>query len=256
MSCIILKHLFLSLTISFSWHSHSQSGRLQRPVNYRDNDLDIDDLDHTDIRISEVEAGKQLLFKADHICDEVSGLSKKKQKNVGELSLKEGQCKDYLEVGGGFCPSEDETGEPGLSNVDQYFQADVSDDNIKMAGQFSRAENESGANRDGVDDQATGTTVSGNGDLSDFSGFIDEADLGHISVQSNLPTKRPLVGLPGSDRTSAYDSEQSLNHHIFTSIVPSTSNVSLQENAVNSSGQPSVGALSAMPFLRKKRRKS
>ncbi|KAM5581598.1 DNA repair protein UVH3 [Rosa sericea] len=232
-----------------------RSGRLRKPVNYRVNDMEIDDLDHTDSRVSEVDAGKQSLFKADGICDEiVLGVNEKKQESAGKLSPKEGQRKDYLELGGGFCPSEDETSEPGLSNVDQHFQGDVSEDNIQMVGGFRGNENEFGTNRDGIHDLATATTVSGNGDLSDFSCFLDEADVGDMSVQSNLPTKRPLVGLPGSGRTSAYDSEQSLDH--YTSNDHSMSSVSPQENTVDNSRQPPIGALSAMPFLRKKRRKS
>ncbi|XP_050382695.1 DNA repair protein UVH3 isoform X2 [Argentina anserina] len=230
-----------------------RSGRLRKPVNYRVNDMDIDDLDLTDSSASHMEAGKQVLSKADGRCDEVvSGVNESIQNSAGKSSPKENQSKDYLEVGGGFCLSEDETYEPGLSNVDRYFQADVSENNTEMVGQIGEDENEIGTNRDGIHDRATAATLLRNGDLSDNSGFLNEADISHVPVQYNLPTKRPLVGLPGS-RTSACDSEQSVNHYIGSDH--STSVASLQEDTVDYSGQPPIRALSAMPFLKKKRKR-
>lgn len=221
-------------------------------MNYRFNDMEIDDLDHTESRVSDIEAGKQVVFN-NGISDEVvSVVNENKQKSAGKLSPEENHSKHYLEAGGGFCHSEDETSEPGLSNVGQYFQADVSEGNIQIIGRISGDENENGTDQDGIHDRGTATAVSGNAGLSDFSGFFDEGDLGHMSVQSNLPSKRPLVGLPGSGRTSVYDSEQSLDH--YTNNDHPTSTVLPPENTVDNFGQPPIGALSAMPFLKKKRK--
>ncbi|KAL6143321.1 hypothetical protein ACLB2K_054016 [Fragaria x ananassa] len=229
-----------------------RSGRSRKPVNYRFNDMEIDDLDHTESRVSDIEAGKQVVFN-NGISDEVvSVVNENKQKSAGKLSPEENHSKHYLEAGGGFCHSEDETSEPGLSNVGQYFQADVSEGNIQIIGRISGDENENGTDQDGIHDRGTATAVSGNAGLSDFSGFFDEGDLGHMSVQSNLPSKRPLVGLPGSGRTSVYDSEQSLDH--YTNNDHPTSTVLPPENTVDNFGQPPIGALSAMPFLKKKRK--
>ncbi|KAM1918897.1 hypothetical protein FF1_023468 [Malus domestica] len=239
-----------------------RSGRLRKPVNYTVDDLDVDDLgeplDHSNAKCSNAETGEQVISRDEGKCEEsASSLSEKKQQNEGNLSPNVGLHKDYLETGGGFCPVEDETGEPGLSqHGDPSFGAEVSEDYLKTGGGFCGDESETGNDQDGIRVQ-TKTTASENSDLPSFSGIVNMVDLGHISSQSSIGNKRPLVGFQSSERTDAYDTEQNINHETATITDDQTKvNASLPENSVDNSRQPSGGALSAMPFLRKKRRKT
>lgn len=250
---------------------------MRKPVNYSVNDLENDDvddpLDHCDTKCSNEESGEQLLSwdEEDKSEEGPSRFSEKKQQNAGNLSPNAGLCNDYLETGGGFClvedetgelagggfcPVEDETGELGLSqHHDPSFEAEVSEDYLKMGGRLCRdGEND----RDEIGVQTT-AAASEDSDLLNFSGFVNKVDFGNASVQSSVGTKRPLQGFEGCERTDAYDTEQSINDEIASNNDDhSKLGVSLQENTVDNSGQPSVGvgALSAMPFLRKKRRKT
>ncbi|XP_034207461.1 DNA repair protein UVH3 isoform X2 [Prunus dulcis] len=255
-----------------------RSGRLRKPVNYRVNDLENDDvddpLDHCDTKCSNEESGEQLLSWDEGKCEEGSSrFSEKKQQNAGNLSPNAGLCNDYLETGGGFCPvedetgelagggfcpDEDETGELGLSqHHDPSFEAEVSEDYLKMGGRLCR-DGQIGNDRDEIGVQAT-AAASEDSDLPNFSGYVNKVDFGNASVQSSVGTKRPLQGFEGCERTGAYDAEQSINDEIASKNDDhSKLSVLLQENTVDNSGQPSVGvgALSAMPFLRKKRRQT
>ncbi|ONI19492.1 hypothetical protein PRUPE_3G281300 [Prunus persica] len=254
-----------------------RSGRLRKPVNYTVNDLENDDvddpLDHCDTKCSNEESGEQLLSWDKGKCEEgPSRFSEKKQQNAGNLSPNAGLCNDYLETGGGFClvedetgelagggfcPVEDETGELGLSqHHDPSFEAEASEDYLKMGGRLCR-DGQIGNDRDEIGVQAT-AAASEDSNLPNFSGFVNKVDFGNASVQSSVGTKRPLQGFEGCERTGAYDAEQSINDEIASKNDDhSKLSVSLQENTVDNSGQPSVGVgLSAMPFLRKKRRQT
>uniref|UniRef100_A0A2N9I1V5 DNA repair protein UVH3 n=1 Tax=Fagus sylvatica TaxID=28930 RepID=A0A2N9I1V5_FAGSY len=238
-----------------------RSRRFRKPVNYSVNDLEADDVDKSsdqrDKGYSDEEAVELDLSSAQGACgDAAAGHDEKKQHDAGGPALEEHLHKDYVEMGGGFCTDEFEIGQPDVSQYGDSFEAEFSEDYLKIGGGFCLAEGETQNDEDGAHDPTT-ATASGNADPSHCSGFMEEADLGCGSVQFNLGPKGALDEIQDSGKTDAYDTDSKLEHlNASSNDDNSKGYVSLQENTKNDTGITSVGGLSAMPFLKRKRRKS
>lgn len=148
-----------------------------------------------------------------------SGLAENEQHNSGNPYLGEESCRDYLETGGGFCPDEGENGQADVSQHDAppSLEAGFPEDYLKMGGGFCM---DDGIAVDQDEVCAAKATVSENAVVSHCSdtGIID-----------------------------AHVSELSMDH------MNATIN---DDQSKLGAGTTPVVALSAMPLLKRKRRKS
>jgi DNA excision repair protein ERCC-5 len=236
--------LFIVLLLSF------QSTRVRRPVNYTVNHFEADDVDkssdQSNTECSDEEAVEQ------ECGDAAAG------HNAGHPALEECLHGDSLEMGGGLCTDKCEISQPGVSQcVDLSFEARFSKDYLNMGGGFCLDEGEPESDTDGAHGPAS-ATASGNADLSHRSSFLDEADdIDNGSVHSNLVPKGALNGLQDRGKMDADDTTSNVDHLNTSSNDGNSKGLgSLQENTKDHTGKTFVGGLSAMPFLRRKRRKS
>lgn len=239
-----------------------QSTRVRKPVDYTVNHFEADDVDkssdQSEKECLDEEAVERDISSAQVVCgDATSGHNEKKQHNAGHPALEECLQRDYLDIGGGFCTEECEIGQPDVSQCgDPSFEAEFSKDYLNMGGGFCLDEGEPENDQDGGHGPAL-ATASGNADLSHRSGFMDEADIDNGSVHSNLVPKGALNGLQEGGKMDAHDTASNVDHlNTSSNDGNSKGRGSLQENTKDDTGTTSVGGLSAMPFLRRKRRKS
>ncbi|KAI4350729.1 hypothetical protein L6164_005155 [Bauhinia variegata] len=223
-----------------------QSMRSRKPVTYYMKDTEIDDNDSFDLsnKISlNEEATEENLSSIHGACgDATTDFCLEKQSSMNNVSLKEDSSKPHLELGGGFCADESETSHPGTSSYDN-FKVDSSTDYPKMGGGFCEDDRETENNYDNI-----------HGDIADT---VDEADNDKYNIdQSGSGIDRVGNELRDTGTACTYNLDPNRSHvdarsnhdHFDVSVLT-------PENAHNNT-ESSTGGLSAMPFLRKKRRKS
>ncbi|KAK9271852.1 hypothetical protein L1049_002217 [Liquidambar formosana] len=125
-----------------------------------------------------------------------------------------------------------------------------------MGGGFCADEDETDKDPDDCAYNPASTALCENADPSHCSGSIDETEHDIHPVQSIYSPKRASDGLPDGGRI-----DDSVTGQILHCINATSNDVSkvvapMQENTKDDSGPTSVKVLSAMPFLRRKRRKS
>ncbi|KAB1211737.1 DNA repair protein UVH3 [Morella rubra] len=236
-----------------------RSARSRKPVNYTVNDFEVEDLeksaDQSEKKCSDDESLEQDLSSAQGVCGDAAaaGHNGKKQRHAEDPALEEGLHGDCLKIGGGFCTGECEISQPDVSQCLDPSQTEVPKDYLKIGGGFCLDEGEEENDQDGSNGPAA-ASAPGNADISHLSGFMDEGDLDSGSAQSNLLPKDALDG-PG--KTDAYNTESNQDHLNASSNDGNPKGyVDLPENRKGTTGTTTVGGLSAMPFLRRKRRKS
>ncbi|GAV72578.1 XPG_N domain-containing protein/XPG_I domain-containing protein [Cephalotus follicularis] len=212
-----------------------RSTRSRKPVNYS-HDTDIDDVgklvDQRNILCTDDKAAKQDSCLDDSICQESA--AKFNGSEVGNPSLEESFCRDNLEREGRFCVDEGEIDRAVVSpNGDSPSEAtELSKDYFNMGGGFCLDEGEMGED-------------------------VEEANHNIGSVEQISGIKRAFEGPQGGGMTGALVTELNVDcQKTAGDGIDSNVRMSLQEDGENAMGITSVGALSAMPFLRRKRRKS
>lgn len=190
--------------------------RLRKPVEYTEINDDLDaSVNESDKKCldEEEEAGEQeAYYGAASVVSEIK---------AGNVNTEEEWCKDYLETGGGFCPEENEKGqpEPGVSQHggDPPFEgAEFSEEYLKTGGGFCMDEGEAAVDQE--DD--------------DLVGIMDAQNVCEPGVETNTINddgSKSKSSVPRLDKALRDDTT-------------STTHVDV--------------ALSAMPCLKRKRRKS
>ncbi|XVF60355.1 hypothetical protein PTKIN_Ptkin08bG0038400 [Pterospermum kingtungense] len=198
-----------------------RSMRTRNPVNYSVDDQE-DEVCLSNKASSAEEAMQQ---------ETADNLNEKSPTEVQDPSHEEDFSKECLEMGGGFCMDEREIDQPDANqDVDPSSKAETSKDYLKMGGGFCMEESERTKDLDADPNAAT--------DASNCFAFIDEADENIGSAKPSSSAERSLHELQNAGNKD--DSKQ---------------NAPPQEEAITDTGVTSVGGLSAMPALKRKRRK-
>ncbi|KAK2661838.1 hypothetical protein Ddye_000412 [Dipteronia dyeriana] len=232
-----------------------RSTRSLKPVNYRMNDPEIDDESKTssDKDYTTEEAVKPDLFGVGGMLgDDSAHLDGRKQHKSGDPPHE--VFSSDLERGGGFCVDEGETDQSTVrQNEDPFSVAEVSKDYLKMGGGFCAHDSEIGENQGAVQNS---TTNEDDANTSPFFEFVEKVDPIIGSGDSFSSPRRALNGLENDGSTDRSGFEVNLGHQNATTDNNSNADVSMQENVKSDSANVSAGVLTAMPFLKKKRRKS
>ncbi|KAF3444686.1 hypothetical protein FNV43_RR14379 [Rhamnella rubrinervis] len=210
-------------------HVLRKSMRSRKPVEY----AEIDDLDESVNQsykkcLDEEVEGEQKAY-----CGAASGVSENEPSNV---TLEEEWCKNYLETGGGFCAQEGEEGqpEPGVSQHGgdpSYEAAEFSkDDYLKMGGGFCMDEGGGAV----YHDEAREVEMA-----DDLVGITDAHDVCEPSTNEDH-----------LNATNTINDEQA---KAKSGVVRRQDNATTHDDARTI---PVDVALSAMPRLKRKRRKS
>ncbi|KAG7981918.1 hypothetical protein I3843_04G023000 [Carya illinoinensis] len=242
-----------------------RSMRIRKPVNYTVNDFMMDDgeksSDQSDKKCSAGEAVGRDLSSAQGVCEDAAAghnESKQHNNNAGDSAHEEHLHIDYHEMGGGFCTDECEIDQPGVNQCGEpSFEAEFCKDYLDTGGGFCLDEGETENDQDGTHCPATATgSGSADPDPSHRIDFTNEADLDFGPVQSNLGPKAALDGLHATGKTNVYDTESNLDlQNASSNEGNSKGDVSSPRNTTGKTSN-TVGGLSAMPFLKRKRRKS
>ncbi|KAH9742079.1 DNA repair protein UVH3 [Citrus sinensis] len=218
-----------------------RSTRSRKPVDYNVDDPEIADVGKI---LSNKESSNEEEAKQDSVhgvTGEASAdYSRKKQHRADDPSID----KDYIERGGGFCIDDQEIGQPSVSPCDDPFlEAEITKDYMKMGGGFCHDESETREDQVAAKDPVvTGESPSTCFDSSD--GVHCDVGLGDSTTSSN--SKEATNGLENVGRTDTFDTEPN----------PVVQNATSTDSARNDAGRASRGSLTAMTFLRRKRRRS
>jgi len=218
-----------------------QSLRSRKPVNYSFEDPEDEDADDA------FDQSNQTVPIEENL-SQIHGASEDAATDFSarNFPLKDNLPTDSLKSEGPFHMHAGETNHPSTGNHDS------SDDYIKMGGGFCLDDGETDK-LDTIDDVNT-ATMDCTPDFSHFSNCLDETNHDKNSSDILFPgTEKPENGIEGGGAFYKFGIEP--NDLVNTSSYDhSDIGVLKPENAHNSSGA-SAGAFSAMPFLRKRRKK-
>ncbi|KAK3033566.1 hypothetical protein RJ639_032414 [Escallonia herrerae] len=223
-----------------------RSTRPRRMVKYVLNDLgtdESDEMEHDDGDSAHEEAGEEEAFGNDEgiIRVGLAGPSKWNNHEVGDNLLKEGLSVDHLDMEGGFCMDEAEPERrPGHEGTGQNCEP-LSDEYLEMGGGFCLDEDGAGKDSGQCASSSARTIFFDSAEIPHCSGSVKECE-GDISASrlTSSPAKT-LNELQGGGQCSTTNDE----------ILTSQHNIADDE-----SGIKTVRSLSAIPYLRRKRRKS
>ncbi|KAK3018281.1 hypothetical protein RJ639_003549 [Escallonia herrerae] len=223
-----------------------RSTRPQRMVKYAMNDLgtdESDEMEHDNGDSTHEEAGEEEAFGNDEYIISVglAGPSKWNNHEVGDNSLKEGSSVDHLDIEGGFCMDEAEPEmRPGHAGTGQNSEP-LSDEYLEMGGGCCL--DEDGADKDSGQcaSRPARTIFFDSSEIPCCSGSVKESE-GDISASR-------LISSP----VKTVNELQGEGQYSTTNDVIDTSQDNIEDDE---SGIKSVRSLSAMPYLRRKRRKS
>lgn len=235
-------------------HELRRSARSRKHVNYTAAVLDIDDGDKSpdqshingkSIDDSHIKSYNEQTMELgpsqcqSDVADAV--LSQKILDGVGNLSRKDlyGNC---FEVGGGFCPNEGEpeteTGQAGVrKNIDSFIDGDISKEYLRFGGGFCGDEDV-----DECVNNLGGDTICQNDLLPCIPAPVDELELDIDPIQSGSNSSMAVDGRKVTENTGPSVAGQ----------IPKRDRP-LHESRVE---DPQLKPLSAMPLLRRKKRKS
>ncbi|KAJ7974538.1 DNA repair protein UVH3 [Quillaja saponaria] len=236
-----------------------RSMRSRKPVNYIMDDLEIGDTGDTNNSLDQSyktcvneEAREQELSSAKGVSvDAVTGSGWKIKGIVEDLSLEEDLCGDNRESGG-FCTPDD--GEPGVSHFGNPSSGNESPTNfLKMGGGFC-LDNSEFDDSHGGDSSPPTATGENNADHPHSSDLVDEAD-DNCKDLIIFRHKRTVNEPPDRGKTITLATEPNLDHLNHISNHDQSNTGVLLENANDALGT-TTEALSAMPFLRRKRKRN
>ncbi|XP_043806922.1 DNA repair protein UVH3 isoform X3 [Manihot esculenta] len=229
-----------------------RSLRSRKPVNYTLDDLEIDDVDQSlgegDTRPNEgaLEAGVSGVQGASENAEQMTSQSLD--------PLPDDFFDDHLEQEVGFLADEAGSGHAGVTKNTYPSEAGVSDDYLMRGGGFCVDESETATHQDTCHSPSMAAEC-GTVDSSHFTGLMEETDRGKVSVQSVSRVQRSSNDIQDGGKTNAFDSESSVGC-VNATDTSGHFEVSLPESSKKDAGESSVRSLSAMPFLRRKRKKN
>jgi DNA excision repair protein ERCC-5 len=208
-----------------------QSMRSRKPVNYSFEDLEVEDADDSFDQTNKTDLPGEVVKEKPSCMDDahVDGFSGGNESGMIEIPLKDNLPTDYLE--------------PEIDAGAATSMTRPSDDYLEIGGGFCVDDSEMDNNHDAVDDMNTAAANS-----TPCSEFLDETDRDKSSPDILFSGAEKATGEIQDGGTSKIfnkvPNDQLLNADI---------GVLIPENAHNS--ESSKVAFSAMPFLRKKRKK-
>ncbi|KAF2316157.1 hypothetical protein GH714_041496 [Hevea brasiliensis] len=235
-----------------------RSLRSRKPASYTVDDLEIDDVDKSlhqgDTRLNEevLEAG---ISGVQGECKSADASLNGEEQHKVEDSLPEDFSEHYLEHAVGFLADEDGSGQAGVAKNTYPSEPGVSNDYLAMGGGFCVDESDTGTYQD-VCHRPSMAAEWETVDSSHFTGLMEEAASGKSSFQLVSSVKRSLNDSEDGGKTNAFDTELSgdcINERDTGDH--SKLSLSLPESTENDAGGSSIRSLSAMPFLKRKRRK-
>lgn len=232
----------LILLTNYSHACFFQSTRHRKAVKYTLNDLEIDDTSRTgqdNGNSSDKEAGEKEPFEDEGIVgDAASSPSKTNHLIVKDPSKEESSPCVYVEIEG----AEAET-RMGLLGSDQNGEAELSPDYLKMGGGFCLDEDDDKDKDPSECASSPARAISfKNHGTSHYSGNLEEAEHDIDMVPTQLASS--------TLRASNPDCPNATTNENISSVAISQENVE-----GDGCGARSVRSLSAMPYLRRKRRK-
>ncbi|XP_028756680.1 DNA repair protein UVH3 isoform X2 [Neltuma alba] len=261
-----------------------RSMRPRKIINYSTDNIEVEDpvissdqSNKTDLNGEKIDE----IFSGLHgVCANAdSGFSRHKESTIN-FSPKKDLSRSYLESGGGFCTDEEKASHAGTSNCDSSRDADylkvgggfcLDEDEtggkhneirdgayLRVGGGFCLDEDETGSKHDEIHDDAA-TIVEDSADLTPgCSGFADEAECGKNTAYQSSSVKK-ISGMELQDRENTKHksemNDDSVNTRGNYDRSESDTGVWISENA-HGDTENAAAAFSAMPFLRKKKRKS
>lgn len=225
-------------------------------MNYNVDSLEVDDSGKSSSskECHYEEIAKQDMQEVNNVEENV-GPSPDGQKDhkVVDTPIIESLCGDYFQGGGGFFPVESENGQQCVGqDVEPCFEDRPSDDYLTMGGGFCTDETETVKEKNDSENPAG---VGEHVESSTGFGLTGENYENVCSGESDSRFKRSLDELEANRKKIDREVNQEHQTTCAEEKYPNVG-VALQENVKNDSGTASVGAFSAMPFLKRKRRKS
>ncbi|KAI9084232.1 hypothetical protein K1719_033739 [Acacia pycnantha] len=263
-----------------------RSLRSRKSVNYAMDNIETEDTVASSDQNNKTDLNREQtdeIFSGLHgVCgNNDSGFSRHKESTIN-LSPKKDLPRSYLESGGGFCTDEEKTSHAGASNCDSSHDADYlkvgggfcldgnetgskhneihdeDEDYLRVGGGFCLGEDETGSKHNEIHDDSA-TIVDDSEELTrGCSDFVDEAECGkNITYQSSSVNKTSGIELQdrGNTKLKGVVNHDSVNARSNYDKLESDTGVWISENAQGDT-ENAAAAFSAMPFLRKKRRKS
>lgn len=170
---------------------------------------------------------------------------------AGNPHLEGSKEMDYLHIGGGFCEDDANTGEPQHSPPE-----DLSEDHLTMGGGFCMDETKTSEDPGSVHNIAAEPLGEGNEDSFEYLEPADEAEL-ESSLTQLIQLRKTTSEVPcdvvSKDVASMQD--DSADNVKATNDGRSPGNFQAEDNTAHDSGIATYGSLSAMPSLRRKRRR-
>ncbi|GLT35483.1 hypothetical protein SLA2020_099320 [Shorea laevis] len=228
-----------------------RSARSRKKVNYAQSDPEIDEVGVSPINNgnSSGKEREQDIFETEEVCGDASGggnFTKQNHHEVPDPAVMEDFSSDYLEKGGGFCTDED----PGTNNdIDPSFEDKLSKEYLKTGGGFCLDEDE--RNKD--EEASCHSDNSGKSDPTHCFGVMEEAGHDIGSSKTVYSPERALQGFQNGGKTDTSNSTMNLESQNTTSNT--TVGKTLQEDSKIDGEMPFAGALSAMPYLKRKQRR-
>ncbi|GLU11233.1 hypothetical protein SLE2022_279920 [Rubroshorea leprosula] len=228
-----------------------RSARSRKKVNYAQSDPEIDEVGVSPINNgnSSGKEREQDIFETEEVCGDGSGggnFTKQNHHEVPDPAVMEDICSDYLGKGGGFCTDED----PGTNNdIDPSFEDKLSKEYLKTGGGFCLDEDET--NKD--EEASCHPDNSGKSDPTHCFSVMGEAGHDIGSSQTVYSPEGALQGFQNGGKTDTSNSMMNLESQNTTSNT--TLGKTLQEDSKIDGEMPSAGALSAMPYLKRKQRR-
>ncbi|KAK7395619.1 hypothetical protein VNO78_16183 [Psophocarpus tetragonolobus] len=225
-----------------------RSMRSRKPVNYSFKDSeDEEDADDSFDQSNQTGPIEENLSHTHGACeDAATDLSMGKECSAMNFPLKGNLPTNSLESEDGFRMDADETSHAGTGNHDPF------EDYLKMGGGFCLDDDESGNKQDTADDVNT-TTVDNTAEFPLSSDCLDKTDRDKNSSDILFSdTEKAENGTEGGGASGKFIEPNDLanassnDHSDIVTLKP--------EDAQNNS-RASTGAFSAMPFLRKRRKK-
>ncbi|CAI0455650.1 unnamed protein product [Linum tenue] len=219
-----------------------RSKRLRQPVSYA-SDLEMDDMiNSVDPDGKEEAAGEAKAHPRN--ADSSPALREPQNLEDDLLAQMDTTPREYLETGGGFCMDEGEAGNPEDGVSVNPSESNSSKDYLESGGGF--CVNESDAHKDQPDVGSLSPPLEGDTtEKPRHGGLMDEVDFAAFSSLDAV-NESAVVKDPCTETLRTTQTDDHLR----------SGSSSAPENTVDDTMAPEAGGLRAMPFLKRKRRKS
>lgn len=200
--------------------------------------------DHSGYRLSNDEANDDNVVQGGYTGPETVMIHSENTECDYEIP-KRSPLRDYLGTGGGFCPTEDEMSREAMcQNKDPALEASNSEDYLTLGGGFCLDDDNECVDPVAHLDQATASEVpkDGSEDDPDQSTFHPEKDIGGDQLnEDTYPHGESLLDV-GDPNPASFPNSSRVGEGV-------------QEEPKDHSARAFGGALSAMPNLRRKRKR-